>query len=250
MDHTLSRYNLPVRLLQHRIAGPEPCPYLPGLNSTTETLLMTGVSPLELERLLERGWRRFGPVYFRPVCAECAECVSVRIPVEGFTPSSNLKRVMKRAAHLRVQVGVPEVDDVRLALYRRWHLSREEERGWKPDRIGAESYAMQFCFPNPAAREFSYWDGDELVAVGIADETPHAISAVYCYHDPERAPLSLGTYNVLRTVEYAREKGLAHVYLGYCVDGCASLRYKARFRPQERLAPGGDNEAPRWVAAD
>jgi hypothetical protein len=44
-----------VRLLQHRIAGPEPCPYLDGLSSQTETLLMTGVSPQELERLLERG---------------------------------------------------------------------------------------------------------------------------------------------------------------------------------------------------
>lgn len=247
MDHTLSRYNLPVRLLQHRIAGPEPCPYLPGLNSTTETLLMTGVSPLELERLLERGWRRFGPVYFRPVCAECAECVSVRIPVATFAPSPNLKRVMKRASHLRVQVGVPEVDDVRLALYRRWHLSREEERGWKPDRIGAESYAMQFCFPNPAAREFTYWEGDALVAVGIADETPRALSAVYCYHDPARRRLSLGTYNVLRSIQYAREKGIAHVYLGYCVEDCNSLAYKARFQPQERLSPRADDaQQPQW----
>jgi arginine-tRNA-protein transferase len=236
-----------VRLLQHRIAGPEPCPYLPGLSSTTETLLMTGVSPQELERLLERGWRRFGPVYFRPVCASCAECVSLRVPVQGFAPSQNLKRVAKRSGHLRVQVGVPEVDDARLDLYRRWHASREEERGWKPDRIGAESYAMQFCFPHPAAREFSYWEGDRLVGIGIADETPHALSAVYCYHDPAFRWLSLGTCNVLRAIEYARERGLAHVYLGYCVEGCGSLRYKARFQPQERLAPRlGEVALPRW----
>jgi leucyl-tRNA---protein transferase len=238
-----------VRLLQHRIAGPEPCPYLPGIESTTETLLMTGVSPLELERLLERGWRRFGPVYFRPVCSGCRECVSVRVPVPTFSPSANLKRVLRRAGPLRLQVGAPEVDEQRLSLYRRWHASREAERGWKPDRIAAESYAMQFCFPNPAAREFSYWDGDELVAVGIADETPHALSAVYCYHDPARARLSLGTYNVLCAVEYAREKDLLHVYLGYCVEGCASLRYKARFQPQERLAPGDDALLPRWAPA-
>ena len=236
-----------MRLLQHRIAGPEPCPYLPGLSSTTETLLMTGVSPQELERLLERGWRRFGPVYFRPVCAACAECISVRVPVETFTASENLKRVAKRAAQVRVVVGAPEVDDARLDLYRRWHASREEARGWKPDRIGAESYAMQFCFPHPAAREFSYWEGDQLLGVGIADETPHALSAVYCYHDPAYPRLSLGTYNVLRAIEYARQKGLAHVYLGYCVEGCESLRYKARFQPQERLGPrAGEAQPPRW----
>jgi arginine-tRNA-protein transferase len=239
-----------VRLLQHRIAGPEPCPYLPGLQATTETLLMTGVSPDELENLLERGWRRFGPVYFRPVCTGCAECVSVRVPVQSFAPSSNLKRVQRRAAHLRMEVGAPQVDEARLALYRRWHASREEERGWKPDRIGVESYAMQFCFPHPAAREFSYWEGDELVGVGIADETPRALSAVYCYHDPSRSKLSIGTLNVLRAIEYARMRGIAHLYLGYCVEGCESLRYKARFRPQEKLVGRvEDGRNPRWDPA-
>ena len=239
-----------MRLLQHRIAGPEPCPYLPGLCSTNETLLMTGVSPSELEGLLERGWRRFGPVYFRPICGGCSECVSVRVPVQAFAPSANMKRVLKRAAHLRLEVGAPEVDDLRLALYRRWHAAREEERGWKPDRIVSESYAMQFCFPHSAAREFSYWEGGSLVAVGIADETPHAISAVYCYHDPDRARLSLGTYNVLCALEYARKRGLSHLYLGYCVKGCDSLRYKARFRPQERLAQALEGaQVPRWVPA-
>ncbi|TMB09655.1 MAG: arginyltransferase, partial [Deltaproteobacteria bacterium] len=152
-----------MRLLQHRIAGPEPCPYLDGLSSTTETMLMTGVTPAELDSMLERGWRRFGPVYFRPVCSTCDECVSVRVPVGTFSPSVNLRRVRRRAAHLRLEVGEPMVDDERLTLYRKWHASREVERGWKPDRIGVESYAMQFCFPHAAAREFSYWDEDELI---------------------------------------------------------------------------------------
>jgi arginine-tRNA-protein transferase len=239
-----------VRLLQHRIAGPEPCPYLDGVSATTETMLMTGVTPAELDGLLERGWRRFGPVYFRPVCATCDECVSVRVPVQTFSPSLNLRRVMKRAAHVRLEVGEPVVDDARLALYRRWHESREAERGWKPDHIGVESYAMQFCFPNTASREFSYWQDEELVGIGIADETPRALSAVYCYYDPARPQLSLGTYNVLRAIEYARHRRLAYVYLGYRVEGCVSLRYKGRFQPQERLRGRVEGAQPaRWDPA-
>jgi len=239
-----------VRLLQHRIAGPEPCPYLDGISSSTETMLMTGVTAAELDELLERGWRRFGPVYFRPVCTTCDECVSVRVPVATFAPSDNLKRVLRRAAHVRMEVGEPVVDDVRLALYRRWHESREEERGWKPDRIGIESYAMQFCFPHAAAREFSYWDGDELIGIGIADQTSRALSAVYCYYDPGRARLSLGTYNVLRALQYASHRHLAYVYLGYRVEGCISLQYKGRFRPQERLRGRSDGpHVARWEPA-
>ncbi len=219
-----------MRLLQHRIAGPEPCPYLDGVSSSTETMLMTGVTVAELDELLERG--------------------SVRVPVTTFRASINLKRVLKRAAHLRLEVGEPVVDDVRLALYRRWHESREEERGWKPDRIGIESYAMQFCFPHAAAREFSYWEDEELVAVGIADETQRALSAVYCYYDPERAHLSLGTLNVLRALEYARHRRLAYVYLGYRVEDCPSLKYKGRFRPQERLHGRVEaGHAPLWEPA-
>jgi arginine-tRNA-protein transferase len=143
--------------------------------------------------------------------------------------------VLRRGASVRVEVAEPSVDDQRLDLYRRWHMGREVERGWRPDRIGPESYAMQFCFPHAAAREFSYWEGETLLGIGIADQTPHALSAVYCYYEPSRSDLSLGTLNVLRAIEYARERGLAHVYLGYRVEGCASLQYKGRFQPQERL---------------
>ena len=142
------------------------------------------------------------------------------------------------------------MDVERLSLYRRWHADREAERGWKPDAIGPEAYAMQFCFPHAAAREFAYYEEDRLVAIGIADETPRSVSAVYCYHDPGRAGLSLGTYNVLAAIRYARRRGLRHIYLGYCVAGCASLRYKARFQPQERLRGRVDaGQTARWEPA-
>lgn len=209
---------------------------------------MTGVSPAELERLLERGWRRFGPVYFRPVCESCTECVSVRVPLEDFAPSPNLRRTAKRGAHLRLEVSVPVIDAQRLALYGRWHKGREEERGWKSDSLGADAYAMQFGFPHPSVREFSYWDGEVLVAVGIADLTPSALSAVYCYHDPDRGHLSLGTLNVLRSAGWARAQGLRHLYLGYRVEECQSLRYKGRFLPQERLmGRTAEGDDPRWT---
>src|SRR3989442_15906871 len=97
-------------------------------------MLMTGVTAAELDELLERGWRRFGPVYFRPVCTTCDECVSVRVPVATFLPSDNLQRVLRRAAHVRMEDGEPVGDDVRLALYPRRPGSPGEERGWEPDR--------------------------------------------------------------------------------------------------------------------
>ena len=84
--------------------------------------------------------------------------------------------------------------------------------------------------------------------MGLFDETPRALSAAFFFHDPEYARLSLGTANVLSLIDDARAAGLAHVYLGYRVEGCASLRYKASFRPHEVLLgprPAMEDE-PRW----
>jgi arginine-tRNA-protein transferase len=60
----------------------------------------------------------------------------------------------------------------------------------------------------------------------------------------------VGTFSALWEIEYAREQGIPHYYLGYFVRACASMNYKARFRPNEVLRdyehwtrPDGDGAA-------
>jgi arginine-tRNA-protein transferase len=74
-----------------------------------------------------------------------------------------------------------------------------------------------------------------MIALAYADITDNALSAVYCAYEPARADLSLGTFNVLSSIDFAHKNGLKYVYLGYCVLDCPSLVYKARFGAQERL---------------
>ncbi|NTX04414.1 arginyltransferase [Myxococcus sp. CA040A] len=239
-------------LLAHEVEAPRACSYLPEQQASLENLVMQDVSPEEYEHLLVRGWRRFGPLYFRPACATCGECVSLRLPVEGFRPNRSQRRARAACAHLRVEVDVPRVDDERLALYRAWHAERESTREWEPSPLTLREYSLQFSFPHPSAREVAFYDdgaegGPKLVALGICDETPRAWSAVYFFYDPACAALSLGTANVVFQVELARARGIPHVYLGYRVQACASLRYKGGFRPHELLVgrPALDS-APTW----
>src|SRR5687768_17752681 len=70
------------RVLAHFVEPPRACSYLTERTASLEYRMMAGVSAAELERMLVRGWRRQGAVYFRPACAGCAECVSIRIPVD------------------------------------------------------------------------------------------------------------------------------------------------------------------------
>lgn len=215
---------------------------------------MVDVLPEELDLLLERGWRRFGAAYFRPACAGCGDCVSLRLPVAELVVSRNLRRVVRRAEALRMAIGPVRVDAERLALYGAWHAGREQARSWEPSPMEEDDYYMQFGFPHPCAREVAYYDdapasggAPRLVGVGICDETPRAWSASYFFHDPAYAVYSPGVVHILSLARLAQQQGKPHLYLGYRIEGCASMRYKGRFQPHELLLdrPALD-EAPRW----
>jgi arginine-tRNA-protein transferase len=241
------------RQLRHLVEAPRVCSYLPDEVAALEHRIMVDVSPDELDALLARGWRRFGPDYFRPACARCDACVPTRIVVADFAPTKSQRRARKKAEGLRVMVGPPEVDAARLALYHAWHAEREAAREWAPSALEADEYRLQFAFPHPSAREVAFYDDDaggRLIAVGLCDETPRAWSLIYFFYDPAYRHRSLGVANVVIAVEIARARGIPHVYLGYRVTACPSLRYKASFGPREELAGRpGIKEMPRWVRA-
>ncbi|HLM76021.1 MAG TPA: arginyltransferase [Polyangiaceae bacterium] len=240
------------RLLQQIIEEPRECSYLPDRCASLEHRIMLDMPAQELEPMLARGWRRFGPDYFRPACGACSACVPIRVPTASFKPSKSQRRALRSASGLRAVIGPPRIDDERLDLYHRWHSFRESAREWAPANIDRESYYLSFAFPHPAVREIAYYDElagkrRKLVGVGICDETPNAWSAVYFYYDPTYARRSPGIANVAFQMKLAATRKRAHVYLGYLVGGCASMQYKGGFRPNERLVgwPEPDEE-PEW----
>jgi leucyl-tRNA---protein transferase len=248
-----------MRLLERIVEKPHPCAYLPTEKASLEIRVMLDVTSDEMDALLERGWRRFGPIYFRPACAACSECVSLRVATDTFAPSKSQRRAARACAGLRRVVGPPRVDEARLALYARWHAGREGARGWEPNAQSRERYALEFAFPHPCAREVAFYDdsgetsdgpGDHgrLVGVGLFDVTPRALSAAFFFHDPDYAHLSLGTANILSLIDDARQLRRPYVYLGYRVEGCPSLRYKGAFRPHELLRdrPDALDDPPPW----
>ncbi len=241
-----------MRLLHRVVEEPRTCVYLPGELASLDVRLMVDVTPDELDEMLARGWRRFGPAYFRPTCTPCGECVTLRIIVDRFTPSKSQRRAVKAASRLRREVRKPRVDEARLALYHRWHASREGARGWEESPMDVERYAVDFAFPHPCAREVAYYDDDnggKLVALGLIDETPSALSAAYFFYEPDFKG-SLGVANIAHLVEQARQSRYPHVYLGYRVLGCESLQYKGHYHPHELLVGRpAMTEAPTWRLA-
>jgi leucyl-tRNA---protein transferase len=78
------------------------------------------------------------------------------------------------------------------------------------------------------------------VGAGICDVSSRSLSSVYFYFDPEHCDRGLGTWSILREIGLARELQLAYYYLGYWIEGCSKMAYKAAFGPHEILQPWGE----------
>jgi arginine-tRNA-protein transferase len=160
----------------------------------------------------------------------------LRVPVAEFRPSRAQKRCRQRNRDLEVRVGPPGPSPERLALYRRYLQARHDDGQMDGSEAEFQGFLYDSCL---STIEVSYLHGGRLVAVGIADVEPRAMSLVYCYYEPEMSARSLGVFNVLWSLAECRRRGLDHLYLGYHVEGSAKMRYKAAFRPCEVREPDG-----------
>jgi arginine-tRNA-protein transferase len=217
---------------------PSPCEYLPSESAQLLYGFAPDLRPSHYIELLKAGWRRMGPVVFRPDCPSCRQCLSLRVPVESFRPSRTQRRIWKsNAREVVLRIGSPSLTPERLQLYDSFHAHGHQTKGW-PDRSHESQgesgsgldLMLRDAFP---MEEWSYWLGDRLVGIGYVDALTVGLSAIYFFHDPREHKRSLGSLNILHLIDAAGHRGLPHVYLGYYVKGCRSLEYKARFRPNE-----------------
>jgi arginine-tRNA-protein transferase len=196
-----------------------------------------------LERM-RTGWRRFGFTMFRPRCPNCTGCRTLRVLVDRFQPNRSQRRVRSlNEGEIRLTIGSPSVSRDKLNLYDRYHSFQSDFKNWPLHEPKDVEEFVHSYVDNPfPVLEFCYSLGNRLVAVSYVDDLPGALSAIYCFYDPQERRRSLGTWNVLSLIEVAAMRGIPHVYLGYFVAGCRSLEYKANFIPNQIRLPDG-----RWV---
>ena len=202
--------------------------------------IVSSMTVEEYQDRLMQGWRRFGFSLFHPQCPNCQACRSLRVPVDGFEPNRSQRRAWKMNQDLTLVIGEPEVTREKLDLYDRFHSHQSERIGWNQNEPkDVESYTESFVHNPFPTQEWCYYLGNELVGVGYVDDLPRATSAIYFYHAPELSKRSLGTFNVLSIIEATRLRGIPHLYLGYYVEGCRSLEYKGKFRPNQVIDGDG-----------
>ena len=226
------------------VAPPSPCGYLPDRSAQYENDIVSAATPADYFERMAQGWRRFGHVFFRPVCRTCRACESLRVDVARFRPSRSQRRNRKHnESVVALRIGKPSVTPEKLELYDRYHAFQADHKGWPghAPKDAADYYAAFVENPFPT-EEWCYHLYGRLVAVGYVDHLPGGLSAIYFIHDPAERERALGIWNVLSVIDRAAALGIPHVYLGYFVEGSPSMAYKADFTPNEILGPDG-----RWA---
>ncbi|MDF2177712.1 arginyltransferase [Aliiglaciecola sp. CAU 1673] len=219
--------------MKFALTRPFPCSYLPQQQEQLIVLSDEYEPAAELYgNLLAAGFRRSGEHIYRPHCPSCSACESIRIPVAVFSPSSSQKRILKRNTDIDVTFGDEDIDSY-YNLYERYIGARHAEGSMYPPSL--EQYRHFIGRSAGNMRFIEFHQEDKLVGVAVTDEVPDALSALYTFFDPECEKRSMGTFAILKQIEMARQMDKEFLYLGYQVDDCAKMNYKANFLPHQRF---------------
>lgn len=212
------------------------CSYLPGLTATEEAWLAWQVKPEAYHELMDRGFRRSGSILYRPICAACSKCVPIRVPAALFRPSKSQRRVLRRNADISAHVQEPELTPEKHDVYRRYLFAQHRRSPQGSDVESLREFLYSSCVDTI---EIEYRDRiGRLIGASICDVGARSVSSVYHYFDPAYAWRSPGVFSALQEIRLCNEWNVPHYYLGYWVEGCASMDYKRNYKPHELLING------------
>lgn len=216
--------------------APHPCSYLEDREAST--VFVDPEQPIDKSIytfLSEHGYRRSGEYMYRPDCAACQACISLRIPVDKYTLSRSDRRLLKRNQDLEIKVISSIEQPCYYQLYESYINQRHQDGDMYPATYKQYSNFLNNSYGNTEYQGF--YLADQLLAIAVIDQLENGLSAVYTFYHPDCSydKRSLGTYAILWQLQEAKRRELAYVYLGYWVKQCRKMNYKTRFRPAEIL---------------
>ena len=220
---------------QFYLTAPSPCPYLPEKEERKVFTHVVGKRAREMNEILTQGgFRRSQTIAYRPACEACRACVSVRVIVDEFRPSANLRRVLKDNADLVGSAAPNRPSSEQYSLFRRYLDARHTDGGMVDMTVldysmmiedsHVETRIVEYRRRGPDSRINGRGRGD-LLAVSLTDVLGDGLSMVYSFFEPEEAHRSLGTLMILDHIERANAMGLPYLYLGYWVEGSKKMDY-------------------------
>ncbi|KAH8156436.1 hypothetical protein CIB48_g11809 [Xylaria polymorpha] len=168
--------------------------------------------------------------------------------------SQSLKQPPEPAHSFDVTLELDDFTEEKYAVYENYQRMVHKEPS---SEISRDGFAKFLC-NSPLRRSLTTSDGQErrlgsyhqcyrldgrLVAIGVLDLLPHAVSAVYFLYHESIHTWSPGKLGALREIALAMEGGYRWWYPGFYIHTCPKMRYKMDYSPQQILSP----DTMEWV---
>ena len=233
-------------------------------------LLYPKADPQEIiyASLLEMGYRRSGNIVYQAVCPGCRKCKGIRVPADRFIPSKSQRRVLRKNSDIEITLcQSPEdfVTDEKIALFQKY--DGRHNPGKTADAESAEQVLVNINGLDAEGKKsyhgsfnMDFRINGRLIGVSVLDRALDSLSSVYFYFDTAEdiLPRSVGVFSVLKEIEACRGEIFGGTlkagwyYLGYYIEDCRKMNYKAQYNPHQLLDiggkwkyDGGKNEASR-----
>ena len=203
--------------------------------------------------MLSEGFRRSGCYLYRATCPDCRKCVPIRIRVEDFEFSKSQRHLLRKNSDIELSITSARskmISDEKIELMMMYNKRHEPD-----SNDGLDETRDILCSLNGLFGGFGellsepfycgtinmdYRLDGKLVGVGVVDLGAVSLSSNYFYYDTsdEIMKRSIGTFTILKEIEFCKEHGIPYYYLGYYLSECRKMSYKGRFLPHELLIDG------------
>ena len=183
-----------------------PCPYIEGMMERKLFTHIAGERADEINNnLTHAGFRRSQTIAYRPACDKCSACRSVRVAVDDFAPTRNLRKIINRNRALSSEILSPDTSREQYDLLRKYLDTRHENGGMS--QMTVLDYIAMVEETSVKTNLVEYRDSDKrLVACLLVDEMRDGLSLVYSFFDPDMEANSLGTYIILDQIARAHSR--------------------------------------------
>lgn len=224
--------------LKFGLTVPSQCSYLPQQQEQLVFLLpQQPVDAVLYQQLLQLNFRRSGDQVYTPYCTACRACQSVRLNPAAVKYSRSQRRILNRARNNEWSCQLTDTPSVDYFPLFSDYINHKHNDGsmYPPSRDQLD--VMMHCSWLKVCFLEQYYQ-QQLVAVTVVDETNNAYSAVYTFFHHSAAEFSPGILAILYLLQCTARDSKQWLYLGYQIDSCQKMAYKAGFLPQQRFING------------
>ncbi|KAI9281828.1 arginine-tRNA-protein transferase [Sporodiniella umbellata] len=150
---------------------------------------------------------------------------------------------------LKIELEPSSFTKEKFELYKKYQMSIHGDN----EEDITESGFSRFLVDSPLKEEESngvqlgsfhqrYILDGQLIAVSVIDILPGCVSGVYFMYDPDYSFLGLGKYSALNEISLVQQlsvkvSSLKYYYMGFYIDTCPKMSYKAQYEPSDLLDP-------------